>query len=180
MRNKLVTIATFVNSLEASMAQQILQAENIPAFIMDDTTVSWAWHLSTAVGWIKLKVRQSDLDEAIDILTAYQIEVSSTVQEELAEENQTLTDNLDKDNQDENAHISTCDRLLNYAFRAAIIGLFGFPLVLLQLYSLSVLIYLIFKNLDFAIDHAGKFLFTLMLNLIAFYFMSLFISAILG
>ncbi len=120
MSNQLVTVATFPNSLEASLAKQTLEAENIPAFVMDDETVTTAWHLSIAVGWIKLKVPQSHLEEGIDILTAYNFEVNPVV-------NQTEADINSAETESENEIIPKGDRILNQAFKVAVIGLFGFP-----------------------------------------------------
>ncbi|OKH49791.1 hypothetical protein NIES2101_20375 [Calothrix sp. HK-06] len=134
MNNKLVTIATFGNSVEASLAQQLLEAEGIPAFLMDDNTAGVAWHLTIALGWIKLKVMQADVDNAIDILTAVD-----------------LHENLQRPENEEasrrhSSFTSKNDKILDDAFNAAIIGLFVFPLCVLQLYSLSLLIYLLFTG----------------------------------
>jgi hypothetical protein len=141
MNNKLVTIATFGNSVEATLAQQLLEAEGIPAFLMDDNTANIAWHLTIALGWIKLKVMQTDVDNAIDILTAVNLE--DNLQRSDNEATATTQDELSRRR---SSSIIKNDKLLNDAFNAAIIGIFVFPLCILQLYSLSLLIYLLFTG----------------------------------
>jgi hypothetical protein len=56
-----VTVATFTNSLEANLAKQHLEAGGVRCFLRDESTVDVAWHLSVAVGWIKLPVQMYSL-----------------------------------------------------------------------------------------------------------------------
>lgn len=175
MSNQLVTIATFPNSLEAALAKQTLEAENIPAFVMDNETVTTAWHLSIAVGLIKLKVPQSYLEEAVDILTAYNIDINP-------EFNQTEADIDLGENQPEteleNETISQGDRILNQAFKVAVIGLCIFPFLLLQLYSLSLLVYLLFTGLPISAKNKWKLGLTVIFNILAIYVLWVLVAAI--
>jgi hypothetical protein len=119
----LVTIATFINSTEAGFAQNQLQAEGIRAFIVDEAITNWAWHLTVAVGWIKLRVIESDVDDAIDILTA------------------TAIDQLSNDDDDLELP-SQADRVLEAAFRSTVLGLVFFPLQICSLWFLAELLLL--------------------------------------
>ncbi len=121
--DELVTIATFINSIEASLAQQQLKAAGIRCLLADEAMTNFAWHLTVAVGWIKLKVFRADMDNAIDILTATNIQFEND------------------DNDDEFAKVSPADKILERAFRAAVIGLIFFPLQLYSLWLLGVLVF---------------------------------------
>jgi hypothetical protein len=68
MPDKLVTAATFATPLEADLARNRLQAENIPAVLSDDATVGWFWFLGNALGGIKLQVPEEQLPRALAIL----------------------------------------------------------------------------------------------------------------
>ncbi|BAZ15731.1 hypothetical protein NIES4071_76030 [Calothrix sp. NIES-4071] len=162
MNNKLITIATFGNSVEASLAKQLLEAEGIPAFIMDDDTASMAWHLTIALGWIKLKVLQSDVDNAVDILTAVDL-IESYNEAPSTSENIPSSETVRRHSSSTN---SKSDKILDDAFNAAIIGLFLFPLCVMQLYSLLLLVFLIFTGWKISANRQLKAAVTFLLNLL--------------
>lgn len=65
----LVTIATFPNSMEASVARGALEAAGIPAFVPDENRGVFARDFSTGPPkWAELKVRVSDRDRATEVL----------------------------------------------------------------------------------------------------------------
>jgi hypothetical protein len=64
----MVTIATFGEPLEANLAKGYLESAGIPAFLADEQTVGIAWHLTNAIGGIKLQVADDRADEAQSIL----------------------------------------------------------------------------------------------------------------
>lgn len=68
MNDDLVTVATFGDALTAEMARNRLEAEGIRAMIMDRETSAMAWHLTNAIGGVKLLVAAHDEDRAIEIL----------------------------------------------------------------------------------------------------------------
>jgi hypothetical protein len=68
MNDEFVTLATFGNALEAEMARNRLEAEGIRALILDRETASMAWHLTQAIGGVKLLVAPADEDRAALIL----------------------------------------------------------------------------------------------------------------
>ncbi|GJD20505.1 hypothetical protein RIVM261_054610 [Rivularia sp. IAM M-261] len=161
MNNNLITIATFGNSVEASLAKQLLEAEGIPAFLMDDDTASMAWHLTIALGWIKLKVLQSDADNAIDILTAVEF-INSDTEAPSTDENTPQAETSRR----RSSTKTKSDKILDDAFNAAIIGLFIFPLCIMQLYSLWLLVFLLFTGWKISANRQLKAAITLLLNLL--------------
>lgn len=55
-----VVVARFTTPVEAAIAQGALAREGIEAELRDDALVGIAWHLSNAVGGVKLVVRPAD------------------------------------------------------------------------------------------------------------------------
>lgn len=67
---KLLTLASFTDVIEAKIAQAMLEAEGISCVVQDENIIGMNWMFSTAVGGVKLKVRESDLAEASMLLSA--------------------------------------------------------------------------------------------------------------
>jgi len=65
----LVTIASFSYPQEAYLYQALLDYTGIDCFVADDYIVTANWLYSTAVGGVKLRVRKSDVQDALLILT---------------------------------------------------------------------------------------------------------------
>jgi hypothetical protein len=63
-----VTVATFVEPIEAHLARARLEQEEIPAIILDEHTAGTAWHYALAVGGAKLQVPESRAERARQIL----------------------------------------------------------------------------------------------------------------
>jgi len=63
-----ITISTYEYSQEAHMVKNYLESEGIIVFMKDDLTAQVASYYAHAIGGIKLQVRESDYDNAIDIL----------------------------------------------------------------------------------------------------------------
>jgi hypothetical protein len=68
MAGRLVTVATFDGPTRAQMARDALEAAGIPAVLADDMTVTLFWHLSNAVGGIKVQVREEEAERAVEVL----------------------------------------------------------------------------------------------------------------
>jgi putative signal transducing protein len=68
MSDEIVTIAAFANPFEANLAKQCLEEAGIPAFLADEQTIGVAWHLSIALGGIRLQVRSADASQSMAIL----------------------------------------------------------------------------------------------------------------
>ena len=68
MSDRLATVATFGCPVEANLARNRLEAAGIKAFLADEETVGMVWHLTNALGGIKLQVGDRDAEEALAIL----------------------------------------------------------------------------------------------------------------
>src|SRR3954447_22764837 len=55
MADRMVTIATFHQPVEATMAQNFLESEGIPSALLDEATIATDWMLAGAIGGIKLE-----------------------------------------------------------------------------------------------------------------------------
>ena len=64
----LTTIATFASAVEASLAQQMLAAEGIDAYVHDDAMATAMWHLGVAIGGVKVQVPTKDAARALEIV----------------------------------------------------------------------------------------------------------------
>ena len=68
MSAQLVTVATFTTPIEAHTARNQLEMFGIRAFLADEATVGMAPHLSPAMGGVKLRVPESDVERALSVL----------------------------------------------------------------------------------------------------------------
>lgn len=68
MATKLVTIATFDEGAKARIAQNVLKDAGIQCTIADESIVAMDWLLSTAVGGVKVQVRDEDAERAVAAL----------------------------------------------------------------------------------------------------------------
>jgi DNA-directed RNA polymerase subunit RPC12/RpoP len=67
MADRLITIATFGEPLEANLAKIRLQSEGIDCFLAGEHFVATHWLLSNADRGIKLQVKESDAKRALEI-----------------------------------------------------------------------------------------------------------------
>ena len=68
MPDKLEIIARFSDLPSAGLAQSILESAGIPCFLDNQYTIGVNWLYLNAVGGVKLKVNQSNTEEAIELL----------------------------------------------------------------------------------------------------------------
>jgi tetratricopeptide (TPR) repeat protein len=64
----LVTVETYSFPAQAHVARGRLEAEGIPAFVMDEGVVTAQWLYSNAVGGVKVRVREGDVERARRVL----------------------------------------------------------------------------------------------------------------
>jgi hypothetical protein len=64
----LVTVKTYDNLPEAEVGRSILEQNGIPAHLPDRNVAVAAWHLTRAVGGIRLQVPESELEVARELL----------------------------------------------------------------------------------------------------------------
>ena len=138
MAGKLVTVGTFDMPTEAHLAKGLLEANGLTAFLADELTVGVAWHLSNAVGGIKLQVPETDVERATGILAARE-DPSIDAEEGLS--------NLPEMEESEYEPLpSASDKAVDRALRAALLGLILFPFFPLYFYSLWLLGRLLFSG----------------------------------
>ena len=65
----LTTVATYQNSAEAQIARMRLAQAGIPCNLENDQVVATDWHVSTAVGGVRVKVAAADVEAARHALT---------------------------------------------------------------------------------------------------------------
>lgn len=118
--DKLVTVARFDNDMDAALARQCLAGAGIAAFLADQSTVATAWHLTGALGGVKLQVAARDLDEATAVLAqaqAGELEVEGEWGDDSEEDDDEPADTRTKREQ-------TVDRLL----KSMVLSLLFLPL----------------------------------------------------
>ena len=64
MSDKLVTVTSFGNVVEAEIARNALEAAGVRAFLEGEATVGNMWHLGNALGGVKLQVADADVPAA--------------------------------------------------------------------------------------------------------------------
>jgi hypothetical protein len=69
MTDKLITIANFVEPFQANLARVKLESEGIKCFLAGENFVATYWLLSGADRGIKLQVRESEAERALEILS---------------------------------------------------------------------------------------------------------------
>lgn len=70
MLGRLITVEAYQNAMQAHLAKNHLEAAGIHSVLPDEHSVSNLWHLSGAIGGIKLQVAESDLERAEAVLDA--------------------------------------------------------------------------------------------------------------
>ena len=70
MDDKLITVLTFTYPHELVIIRGRLESEGIECFVQDELTVQVSPFYSNAIGGIKLQVRESDYQKAVEILKA--------------------------------------------------------------------------------------------------------------
>ena len=154
MEDKLVTVSTYDMPTEAHLAKGLLEANGLTAFLADELTVGVAWHLSNAIGGIKLQVPETDVERAASILAAR--EDPSIVAED------GLGDLPEVEESEADSPLSTADKTVDRAVRAALLGLLLPPL---QLYSLWMLGRLTLSNQKVSLNKHRRIRLAIVLNL---------------
>jgi DNA-directed RNA polymerase subunit RPC12/RpoP len=67
-KTKFITVLTFTFAHEAAIIRGRLESEGISCFMQDELTTQVAPFYSNAIGGVKLQVKESDLNQAIEIL----------------------------------------------------------------------------------------------------------------
>jgi hypothetical protein len=143
MLGRLVTLETYMNAMQAHLVKNQLQAMGIRCVLADEFAVSMTWHLSNAIGGIKVQVAEEDLERAEEVLDALErSHRSDRSQANETEEQGSDTGNdeaetgkpaaeakpdPDGDDDDEPA-LNAREQMAERAYRAVLIGLVVLPL----------------------------------------------------
>jgi len=119
-----VVIAAYNSPIEAQLARSRLEAEDIPADLVDEHTVSIGTHLALAVGGVKVRVLEGDVERAQALLA------------QVGEFQLVDNDEDDDEEEDEDSLVPRAppDELATRALSSGVIGAIFFPP--LNLYSL--------------------------------------------
>ncbi len=143
MSDRLVTVATFQDSVAAALAKNFLEHEGISCVLIDDTTVATDWMLSAAIGGVKLQVTALNLERAEMLLTQIQQERDEADDDDYDDDDDApthtaiATREIAEDLQAEQADRAPINQLADKVFRAAVFGLILWPLQLYVLYLLA-------------------------------------------
>ena len=157
MAGKMVTVATFDMPTEAHLAKGLLEANGLTAFLADELTVGVAWHLSNAIGGVKLQVAEDDVERAASILAARE--------DRSIEAGAELTDVAEMDESERDPPPSAGDNAVDRAVRAALLGLILFPFFPLYFYSLWLLGRLTFSSVKVSPHKRRRMRLAVLLNL---------------
>ncbi len=131
-----VTIATYADPIQASMARNYLEESDIPVVMLDEETVSIDWSLGFALGGIKLQVAPWHIERAEFLLAQHQRVTQEREQAEKIEQTAFTTpealEELHAEQEDRLPINQNVDRLL----RTTVVGLILWPLQLLALWWL--------------------------------------------
>src|SRR5436305_14637278 len=122
MPQTMKTIATFGDGMEANLARNYLESVGIPAFIADEQTVGIAWHLTIALGGVKLQVADEIATEARTALAE-----RHTATAESTDEAETASATPDEAPEELEPPLTLREQNADRAWRGAIICVFFFP-----------------------------------------------------
>ncbi len=183
MSDKFVTLATFGTATEAHVVKNALEAAGIQGYLLGEELTNMNWGLGTALGGVQLQVAEPDLERAAAVLErqparpkpAGPPDASFAETRTCPECGQSFSADCDycpacgppddfSEPEDEidtavtTAEVVasvTADELAGRAFRAAVIGLFFFPL---HLYALWLLARLTFSSTELSPQAMKRFL----------------------
>ncbi len=89
VNERLIQVNSFDNPIDANMFKSRLESEGIQCFLPDEHTVSTYMFLSTAVGNIRVMVKESDYKRAEEIAEDFRSDI--TADEEIAEHGSNCT-----------------------------------------------------------------------------------------
>jgi hypothetical protein len=118
-------LARFGSVFEAEAARNLLEANDVPAFVESDATAMWLWHLGANIVGPRVMVRRGDMGRAADILAVARDEATvaaATAGPPEADDREDVRP----------------PRELVRAFRASVIGILLLP-PLLNIYSMYLL-----------------------------------------
>lgn len=170
MADSLVTVCSCFSVEEAYVLKNLLEAEGITVFLADEITTGFAWHLSNAIGGVKLQVPAEQADRAAALLAkpehrlaASEIDALAETPEpsECEEDRQDLQsaseepDSEAADSEPDAVPELPGDAIVRRAWNTAIVGIFVCPPTL-HLYSLWLLARLALSNREVSPSVSAK------------------------
>ena len=136
MSDRLVTIATFQQPVEAAMAQNFLDGEGIASTLLDETTIATGWMLAGAIGGIKLQVSAKHVERA-EFLLARIHENKDDDDLPPLDETAIATREIAEDLEAEREDRAPINQLTDKLFRSTVFGLIFWPLQFYAIYVMS-------------------------------------------
>jgi hypothetical protein len=143
MPDRLVTIATYTDPVEAALARNYLEAEGIPACLIDETTVATDWVLGNALGGIKLQVGSLHVERAEFLLAAQHEARSDDDSLERALQRTVAPEESAEEDREADEDRIPINQKAERAFRATILGVLFLPV---QVYAAGLLVTLPFTE----------------------------------
>lgn len=154
MAEKLVTVATFENSVQAELAKSQLESAGIKAVVIDGNLIDTAWQYTTAVGGVKVQVLESDREKAESLL---QNKEPSDFSEDFPDETTELA-------REENT--STPSQREKDADRSLRTAVFGIVLLPLQVYALILILKVFASRQTLSDPHRRRWITACVINFI--------------
>ncbi len=174
----LVTVASFDDSVSASLVMNRLKHAGLPAVLSHENAVTWFWYLSNAIGGIEVQVNSKDAEAARCLIAQHEeftaaeaaaAEAGSEAEAEKvigadlvdlstadAEAGAAAANNLETDQEllDDEPAATERERNADRAARGAVLGILFLPL---QLYVLYLLLFRVFTSQeDLDVRHKHK------------------------
>ena len=173
MSENLVTVGTCTNTTEAAHLINRLAGAGIPASMADDYIVTADFLLGNAIGWIKVQVREEDVERTLTLL---QVPLEPVPEDEIPwdepnEEDAELPPEEVAQLVEERHRLPTPDApptaeelLVNRAYRVSILGLLLFP-PLPHFFSLYLLLKVAFRECQLSPRDTIRFYAALLISL---------------
>jgi len=161
----LVTVATFDDSVAASLVMNRLKHAGLPAVLARENAVTWFWYLSNAIGGIGVQVNSKDAEAARSLLEQHeQLTAADAAAAEAGSETEEIIGDDAADLSTADAEVETAaasttgtgqeplddepasterERNANRAARGAVLGIVFLPI---QLYALYLLLFRVFAS----------------------------------
>lgn len=138
MPDDLVSILNTATPEEAHVLKNLLEAEGIEVYLEGELTGGTLWGASPNIGATKVKVKESDYEQAFTIANQ-----APSLDEETIESMPGQEASLDRNGSHEPEEETALDQVALRSFKAAVCGLFFIPLTF---YSLYLVVRVIFDD----------------------------------
>ncbi|WP_425617042.1 DUF2007 domain-containing protein [Anatilimnocola sp. NA78] len=148
MLGRLVTLEVYQNAMQAHLVKNQLEAAGIRCVLADEYATTMVWHLTNAIGGIKLQVAEEDFERAAEALDAVEQQLqhgdeedapatATHARDEDADDQAAAEPKPGTDEDDSEPTLNAREQDAERAYRAA---LFGFMFPPLQFYATWLLL----------------------------------------